>query len=441
MKSARRTVEEEPRQRCGVDGGEVSGTGEDFASRSLSEALPSSKKRIAVVSPFVDKRHGTERCLAEQIERLAADYDIHLFSGRVDDVDLSQITWHRVPELPGPHLLKYLFWVAANHFYRWLEQRRSGQPFALVYSPGINCLDADIIEIHIVFAEFLDQVRETLRFRQNPASVAPRIFHRRLFYSLIMALEKRVYAPGKTRLATVSQKTWNDLEKHYGPRHPAVILHNGIDPGHFSPEIRQYHRAQARKSLRIQPDQFVLLLVGNDLKKKGLYCLLDAVQRTREPRLLVMVCGQDDQAPFERYRTGPDSVPLMFLPIRRDVEFYYAAADAYVGPSLEDAFPIPPLEAMASGLPVVVSRQSGTTDVVAHGRDALILEDPRDSEGLAELILSLLEDAALRERLAKRGAETARNLTWDDNAKKVAELFEDILREREQLQGVATRKS
>ena len=71
---------------------------------SVAPGDTSSRPRIAIVPPFVDKRHGTERCVAEQIERLALDYDIHLFSSRVEDVDLSRITWHRVPELPGPQL-------------------------------------------------------------------------------------------------------------------------------------------------------------------------------------------------------------------------------------------------------------------------------------------------------------------------------------------------
>ena len=50
---------------------------------------------------------------------------------------------------------------------------------------------------------------------------------------------------------------------------------------------------------------------------------------------------------------------VAFLPLRLDVEFYYAAADLYVGPSLEDAFGMPPLEAMACGVSSIVSSQVG----------------------------------------------------------------------------------
>lgn len=384
------------------------------------------RPRIAVVSPFVDKRHGTERCLAEQLERLARDYEIHLFSSRVEDTDLGGIRWHRVPDIPGPHLVKYLFWFAANHYCRWNERRRSGRRFELVYSPGINCLDADVVIVHIVFAEFLRQVEQSLRLSRNPVKTWPRILHRRLYYRLIIALERRIYSAGGARLAAVSRKTRDDIERHYGARRPATVVYNGIDPRRFAPHIRKRARAEAREKLGIAPDRFVMLLVGNDFKKKGLTCLLQAAQKMRNPRLLVLVCGQDDPAPFEPYTVGPGAVPTIFLPIRSDVEFYYAAADAYIGPSLEDAFSIPPLEAMAMGLPTVVSRQSGVSEVLTHGRDSLILEDPANADELARL-LSLLKDDSLRGPLAANGAATAQGLTWDHNAEQMKRLFEQAL--------------
>lgn len=385
------------------------------------------KARIAVVSPFVDKRHGTERCLAEQLERLKKDYEIHLFSSRVEDVDLDGIVWHRVGEFPGPHLAKYLFWFAANRVCRWREEQRSGQAFDLVYSPGINCLDADVVIVHIVFAEFLRQVGPTLRLGRNRPRSWARLLHRRLYYGLIVALERRIYRSGAVRLVAVSRKTWSDLERFYGSQGPETVAYNGIDPARFSPEIRRRLRGKAREDLGIGSDRFVLLLVGNDFRKKGLQALLEAARAAGDRRLLVLVCGEDDPAPFARDGAVPGAVETRFLPIRRDVEFYYAAADAYIGPSLEDAFPIPPLEAMASGLPVLVSRQSGTCEVVVHGHDALILEDPADVARLAGHIQSLAGDEGLRTRLGASAAETARKLTWDANAAQMKRVFEQAL--------------
>jgi glycosyltransferase involved in cell wall biosynthesis len=385
------------------------------------------KARIAVVSPFVDKHHGTERCLAEQIERLAPHFEIHLFSSRVEDTDLSAIQWHRVPEIPGPHLMKYVFWFVANHVCRWTERRRSKLVFDLVYSPGVNCLDADVTLVHVVFAELLDQAKNALRFSRNPVRAWPLILHRRLYYGLISALEGRIYAPRKSRLAAVSRKTWGDVEKHYGSRQPATIVYNGIDPCQFAPEVRTRLREEAREALQISPDRFALLLVGNGFENKGLHCLLQAVQKLSDPRLLVLVCGRDDSAPFKRYLAGTKAVEVMFLPVRSDVEFYYASADAYVGPSLEDAFSLPALEAMGLGLPAIVSRKAGTSEIVTHGHDALILEDPGNADELARLIEQIHCDEPLRRRLSEQAVVTARRFTWDANAEQMKKLLDHSL--------------
>jgi len=117
----------------------------DQARRFLGPRRPMSKPRIAVVSPFIDKRHGTERAVAECVQRLAGDYDIHVYSTRVEDLNFETITWHRIPALPGPHLFGYLWWFMANHLWRWWDQRIRGFKPAVVFSPGINCLDADVI--------------------------------------------------------------------------------------------------------------------------------------------------------------------------------------------------------------------------------------------------------------------------------------------------------
>ena len=91
------------------------------------------------------------------------------------------------------------------------------------------------------------------------------------------------------------------------------------------------------------------------------------------------------------------------LPPRKDVEFYYAAADAYVGPSLEDTFALPAAEAMACGLPVIISARAGASDIVHDGVDALVLNDPKDAAALATMIRRLYTDEPFRET-SRRGS-------------------------------------
>jgi glycosyltransferase involved in cell wall biosynthesis len=386
------------------------------------------KPRIAVVSPFLDKQHGTERCVAEQLERLAWDYEIHLYTSRVEDMDLSKIVLHRVPALPGPHLFAYMWWFAANHFQRWWDLRFRGLKYELLYTPGINCWDADVISVHIVFAEFVERVRDGLRFGSNPVKIWPTLLHRRMYYALIKMLERRTYSREGLPLVVVSKKVAADLERYYDRNTHLSLVYHGWDRERFGRARRANLRTQARRELGLEQNNFVLLLVGNDWKKKGLLCLLEAVRQLANPELHILVVGTDTRAPYlaSLQRAGL-AERVQFLPPRRDVEFYYAATDAYIGPSLEDAFAMPPLEAMACGVPVIVSRQAGVSEVITHGVDGLLLEDSQDDLVLASLIHELYANHDLRQRLGENASNTALKYTWKGNAEQLRAVFDAIL--------------
>lgn len=389
------------------------------------------KPRIAVISPFLDKQHGTERCIAEQLERLAADYEFHVYSTRIADMDLRRIVWHRIPAIPGPHLFKYIWFFCANHLWRWFGRTSGKNDFDLTYSPGINCFDAGLIAVHIVFAEFLERVHGGSASRAKHTGSWARALHRRLFYRLIIWLERRIYTRQTLPLIAVSRKVENDLERFYGRRNYSIVVYNGIESKQFNPQVRESLRGKARGSLGYAYSDFVMLLVGNDWMKKGLPCLLEAIALLNQRQLKAAVVGKDDISFFQTVleSKGLSSI-VQFLPLRPDPEFYYSAADAYVGPSLEDAFALPPLEAMACGVPAIVSRQAGVSELVTHGEDGYILEDPEKPEELAPLIASLHEDDELRQLMGRRAAEMARQYTWESNAAQFREVLLSVLAAR-----------
>ena len=79
-------------------------------------------------------------------------------------------------------------------------------------------------------------------------------------------------------------------------------------------------------------------------------------------------------------------------------------------------FGLPPLEAMACGLPVIVSNRAGISEIVTDGVDGLVLNDPKDANSLAKMISTLCSDRGLRFNLGKAAATTARQYTWERNA-------------------------
>jgi UDP-glucose:(heptosyl)LPS alpha-1,3-glucosyltransferase len=410
--------------------------------------------RLAVVSPFLDRSHGTEMCVAEQVERLAQrdGWRIELYAQKVSEVngvvtqqkagggaaDASGIYWHPVSDIPGPHLLKFLWWFAANHWRRKRDRQRGRVNCDLVYTPGTNCADADAIAVHIVFHAFYEQARRELQFSRVPIKTWPLLLHRKLYYQLIMFLERKIYRNPRITLIAVSKVIARQLEKFVG-RTDVVVIPNMVDLQRFNPQIREARRTEQRREFQISGRDFVILLIGNDWKKKGLDSLLRAMARLRDLPLRVMVAGKDDRglyAPMVQ-KLGLEE-RVSFENPSSDVMKFYAAADLYTGPSLEDAFNLPILESMACGVPVIASSFAGASENVEDGQNGLILREPTDDEALAGLIRRLYEDGDLRRRLAQNAAEFVReNCSWEKNTNNTREVLEGILQQRQRERGAS----
>lgn len=406
--------------------------------------------RLAVVSPFVDRRHGTERALAELLQRLARDYpcEIHLYSQRVEDLALErkradskdysappgehawgQIIWRKVPSIPGPHLVQFLFWLFSNTFCRWWHCAIHRVHFDLVFSPGINCLDADVVLVHALF----HRLRELSSGQANQPGMSSlfRRLHRRAYYSLLTWLERRTYANPKVSLAAVSQRTMALLNQYFG-RTNVPIIPNGVDCAQFSPAKRLGLRIQARSQRRFQESDFVLLLIGNDWGNKGLSTVLAAMAACPEIPLQLLVAGRDATASYfykETKRLGLDA-QCHWETSSVDAITLYACADAYVSPSHEDSFGLPVLEAMACGLPVITSAFAGVSQIITEDLNGYVLTDPHGEAALARRLRDL-QEPALRLRIGETAEKGAQAYTWDRHTAAVFELLGDAISKRQ----------
>ncbi len=390
------------------------------------------KLRIAVVSPFLDRRHGTERCILEQIERLARDpdWEVHLYAQHVEDLQAGQsgtgpIVWHRVPQIRGPHLLQFLWWLLANRFARWRDAKFGGLRFDLVYSPGINCPDADAICVHACFSAIEERNRNAPAAGDSGILPLARRLHRKLYYSLLSRFERRLYTQRNIALAAVSGRTAGEVERRFG-RNDVRVIPNAVDHEAFHPAARLARRSEARNRFGYGEQDFVTLLMGNDWRMKGLLTLLEAVAQCGELPVRLLVVGQDDSRPYVRraHQLGVAD-RLQFAEPSAEVPGFYGAADAYASPTLEDSFGLPVLEAMACGLPVITSVESGVAEVITGGVDGFILSDPLDSGELARLITLFYEHPDLRGGIGERAARTAHQYTWDRNASETMEFLRD----------------
>ncbi len=175
----------------------------------------------------------------------------------------------------------------------------------------------------------------------------------------------------------------------------------------------------ARRILGLDPRAFYLLFVGREEPRKGLHVLLRALPRIREthPEVRLLVVGTEEAGRATEGVTWLGRLPDCLLPAA------YRTAGIMVAPSLgKESFGIILLEAMACGVPLVASDIPGYRSVVEDGVQALLVP-PGDPEALAAAVLHLVEDAALRRRLAEAGRARAEDFSWDRLVIEVEEAY------------------
>ena len=199
-----------------------------------------------------------------------------------------------------------------------------------------------------------------------------------------------------------------------------VVGHHGTDPALFTvvpgaTDTRAFHPGPPRAG----PP--VLLFHGRVDERKGVLDLLAALPE--HARLVVSGIGPD----LERARALADerTTFLGYVPPDEAPEVY-RAADVFVSPTYSEGFSNTIVEAMASGLPVVSTRSVGVVDCLRHEQNGL-LHDPGDVTGLRAMLVRVLADADLRQRLRATALEEVQRLySWPVLARTVSQTYERL---------------
>jgi len=256
-------------------------------------------------------------------------------------------------------------------------------------------------------------------------------FLRRLNYALGSAAEKYCLAKHSTRsIIAVSQKVKDEIVREYGiDGHRVVVIHHGVDGVAFHPVNRERKRASVRSRLMLNPDHFVVAFVGGDYRLKGLDSLIEAARRL-PPSVRIVTAGVRMDAGLKALLRDDrlDGRVTLLGHVDDVAASLYAAADCFALPTRYDTFSLATLEAMASGLPVVVSRAAGVSELLSPDHDSLLLDDPADVEGLAVRLRRLLDDAALRVRLGTNARTTAERCSWDDVVQRTLQVYRETVK-------------
>jgi UDP-glucose:(heptosyl)LPS alpha-1,3-glucosyltransferase len=256
---------------------------------------------------------------------------------------------------------------------------------------------------------------ERLRIRANP-------HHRYL-----CAAEKAMFEHSRLRgVICISRMVENDVRRAFRIAPEKLhVIYNGVDLEHFHPRHREALRAQARSTLELEPGAKAFLFVGSGFFRKGLATALQALALARQGSWRMVVAGYDrHQSRYEAFarRLGVQH-QTRFLGGQKDVRPLYAAADCYVMPSRYEPFGNTGLEALAMGLPSIMSSRCGAAELVEHAKNGWTCQAD-DARRFAELMAEAVADEA--KAIGDRARATAESFSVDAMARRLMALYASL---------------
>ena len=225
------------------------------------------------------------------------------------------------------------------------------------------------------------------------------------------------------KIIAVSGYTKNMLVSHYGiPRDKIHVVHNGHDQhvGHTSPLLLSQRGKKHRP---------LVLFLGRLTVQKNPWQFLEIARMVHEkrPDALFAMAGDGPMLGSLIDRTCElglqDTVVFTGKVSRAETHRLYASADCFVMPSLSEPFGLVALEAIAHRTPVIVSKQSGVSEVLDHAFKV----DYWDGAKMADCILTILREEPLAQQLRAEAPAVLRKLTWSNQAKKITSVYDSIL--------------
>jgi glycosyltransferase involved in cell wall biosynthesis len=221
------------------------------------------------------------------------------------------------------------------------------------------------------------------------------------------------------RIVAVSHYTKNVIVNRYGVHADKVaVVHNAVS------------RAEAGDVYKVErnADKKIVLFLGRITFQKGPDYFVEAAAKVLKeiPDVTFVMAGAGDMMPRMIKRVAELGIGKNFhftgFLQGAEVEQIFTMSDLYVMPSVSEPFGISPLEAMVYDVPVIISRQSGVSEILRHA----LKVDFWDVKEMANKIIAILKYPSLSDEIVERSREEVRNIRWEHAAEKIADVYRSV---------------
>ncbi len=366
------------------------------------------------------KEEGVWRCVVELAQKFLKydNTEIHVFAASFKNYSDERIIFHRVPIIKGHVFTEVISFFIMSRF------KQKGCKFDIKHAHVPAGFPQDIITAHACHKAGIE---ERARREKNHLSFILKWL--KLFYPIPMGIIKYNYRKRNyKKVIAISGRVKEELIKYYNvPEEDVVVIYDGVNTEEFNPENKSLFKKVIRSKYNLLTHDKVALFVANRFKGKGLIYIIQALPLIKFKNLKLLVVGGANIGFYQRLAKKLGVIDkVIFAGHVEDVKKYYAMADLFILPTLYEAFGLVVVEAMATGLPVIISEFAGVSEIITDQKDGLLLKDPTDPKEITAKIEQLLENPDLMEKISKSAREVAEKYSWDVIAEKTMKLYVEV---------------
>jgi UDP-glucose:(heptosyl)LPS alpha-1,3-glucosyltransferase len=369
--------------------------------------------KIAVVIPKYGLVGGAEQFAAELTGKLCSRHQdtFQVFANRWQS-NSHAIQFHKIPIISFP---KFLTTISFAYFVQGQLHRNN---FSLVHSHE-RIFAADIFTLHGVPHRYW--VHHVRRKKMS------------LYDTATAWVEKKlVYHGHCKKFIAVSDLTKDIFLQEYAINPDQVaVIHPGVNLTDYAQKNKDGVRHAIRSELGIGAADPVIVFASMNFEIKGLDDILFSLAqlKTQNCKFKLIVAGKGNIKKYEKMAKEAqisDHVIFTGMVSKDKIIRLYLAGDLYVMLSKFDTFGMVVLEAMAAGLPVIISSHVGAKDLVQEDKNGFIIGNTSDYGYIASK-LKMLFDENIRRKMSAAAYQTATQNTWDMVATKYQDIYTDIL--------------
>jgi UDP-glucose:(heptosyl)LPS alpha-1,3-glucosyltransferase len=352
------------------------------------------------------QREQSSNYLIELLPYLTKKHNIDIFTGIHDEIQNKRVKFHKIPVFFSNFFLQeFAFGLISTIIMM-------KQNFDITWSQPTRYLTPDISHMEFCYAGWIEYKRKI----GLPLETQDRF---------LTFIENYNLKKSKKIIAT-SEGIKKEIMKFYNiPEEKIRVIPNGINVNFFTPDKKL--KQIIKKKYGYSDDEFILLFIGRNLRRKGLEYLIKSLPLIKKKNFRLLVCGGVDDYHKNLVQKLGQSRRVTFV---GEVEKYkikehYLMSDIFVFPTFYEGFPFVMLEASASGLPIIATKANGTEDLIENEVNGLLLEN-RDPKKIADAINMLISNEKLMDEMGKKAREVAvKKYSWSIIAKQILEIIDE----------------